>query len=95
MLFVIAIGCSFIAINLLDSVAIATGIWCGVAMIASFLAGACTGDKMHSSLAVIAMALMIIAVYRMTNNYLLSARCVTVAECAAFIEHANVGCATA
>ena len=62
LLFILAIGSSFVAIALLDSVAIATGIWCGIAMVASFIAGAATGERLNVPLAVTAMLLMIYAV---------------------------------
>jgi hypothetical protein len=73
LLFILAIGSSFIAISLLDSVAFATGIWCGVAMVASFIAGAATGEELYAPLAITAMLLMIYAVYRITSTQTASA----------------------
>lgn len=74
LLFILAIGSSFVAIALLDSVAIATGIWCGIAMVASFIAGAATGERLNVPLAVTAMLLMIYAVYRITSTQLTTSR---------------------
>lgn len=72
LLFTLAVSSSLVAIKLLDSVAIAAGIWCGVSMVTSFIAGAVTGEALRAPLAVTAMLIMIYAVYRITITHITS-----------------------
>jgi multidrug transporter EmrE-like cation transporter len=70
-MFVAAIGCSFLAVQLLDSVAVATGIWCGVAMVASFCFGVLSGDHVSDvALATLALVLMVTSIVGITLVYL-------------------------
>lgn len=72
-LFVLSLSNSFLAIQLLDSVAIATGIWCGVAMVVSFIFGALVDTAPQSwLLAASAISLMVLAVLGITLVYLSS-----------------------
>eukprot|EP00892_Ulva_mutabilis_P006618 jgi/Ulvmu1/4328/UM002_0051.1 len=73
-LFVVAIGSSFVAISLTGSVAVATGIWCGVAMCTSFFSGILTGERLNPYLSAAALVLMIYSVYRISRTSQISHR---------------------
>lgn len=66
LLFVLATGCSFVAISLIGSVAIATGMWCGVAMCTSYFSGVLAGECLNAYLSLPALVLMIYSVYRIS-----------------------------
>ena len=68
--FVLSIAHAFLSINLLDNVAAATGIWCGVAMLVSFAFGVATGDHVGSPvLAAMALVGMLLGVAGITAVY--------------------------
>lgn len=73
-LFVVAVGCSFVAISLLGSVGTATGIWCGIAMCTSYFSGILTGESLNQYLSTFALVVMIFSVYRLSETTKLS-RC--------------------
>ena len=72
-LFDLSLLCSFTAIRALDSVAIATGIWCGEAMVTSFVFGALVDSAPQSwPLAALSVLLMVLAVVGITCVFLSS-----------------------
>lgn len=74
--FVLSIAHAFLSINLLDNVAAATGVWCGVAMVVSFVFGVSTGDHVGSPvLAAAALACMLLGVGGITVVYQRTGRC--------------------
>jgi hypothetical protein len=76
LLFVLANLSSYVAINLLDNVAAATGLWCGFAIVVSFVVGALTEGIHHSILlAIAAIGLMLLGVSGITHTQTRSSMC--------------------
>ena len=66
--FVLSNVSSYVALHLLDNISVATGVWCGTAMVVSFAFGAATDGLTHGAVAVVAIAVMIAAVWGITRT---------------------------
>lgn len=75
-LFVFANVSSYAAIHLLNNVAVATGIWCGIAMVVSFAFGALKdGVSQSVAVAVGAIVIMVLGVGGITQTHLKEDTC--------------------
>jgi hypothetical protein len=81
-MFVLSNLSSYLAIDLLDTIAVATGLWCGVAIVVSFVFGAATEGVHHSVLlAVCAIAIMLVGIAGISHTQLRSQRCAPQGNC--------------